>query len=78
MSAIDPDARFGWKSSTKSFFGYKEHIAMTEEEMITAVTVTGGSSEDGKQFKELLNQSLATGIEVDEVIADTAYSGKDN
>lgn len=78
MSAVDPDARFGWKSNTKSFFGYKEHIAMTEEEIITAVEVTGGSSDDGKQFQELLNQSLAVGIEVDEVIADTAYSGKDN
>ncbi|WP_010499130.1 transposase, partial [Paenibacillus elgii] len=67
LSAIDPDARFGWKSNTKSFFGYKEHMAMTEEEIITAVTVTGGSSDDGKQFKELLNQSLAGGMEVKEV-----------
>ncbi|WP_419465811.1 IS1182 family transposase [Brevibacillus brevis] len=78
MSAIDPDARFGWKSSTKSFFGYKEHIAMTEEEIITAVEVTGGSSDDGKQLKELLNQTLSAGIEVQEVIGDTAYSSKDN
>ncbi|MFI8716255.1 IS1182 family transposase, partial [Brevibacillus brevis] len=78
MSAIDPDARFGWKSSTKSFFGYKEHIAMTEEEIITAVGVTGGSSDDGKQLKELLNQTLSAGIEVQEVIGDTAYSSKDN
>lgn len=51
---------------------------MTEEELITAVIVTGGSSDDGKQFKELLNQSLATGNEVDEIMADTAYSSKDN
>jgi len=28
-SAIDPDARFGWKNSATSFFGYKEHLAMT-------------------------------------------------
>lgn len=51
---------------------------MTEEEIITALAVTGGSSDDGKQFKELLNHSLAVGIEVKEVIADTAYSGRDN
>lgn len=63
---------------TKSFFGYKEHIAMTEEEIITTVEVTGGSTDDGKQFKALLNQSAAAGIEVSEVIADTAYSGRDN
>ncbi|WP_310239492.1 IS1182 family transposase [Brevibacillus nitrificans] len=78
MSAIDPDARFGWKSNTKSFFGYKEHIAMTEEEIITAVEVTGGSADDGKQFTKLLNQSLDTGMEISEVIGDTAYSSKDN
>jgi hypothetical protein len=41
-------------------------VAMTEEEIITAVEVTGGNSDDGKQFKELLDQSLAAGIEVDE------------
>jgi transposase len=78
MSAIDPEARFGWKSNTKSFFGYKNHIAMTEEEIITAIEVTGGSTDDGKQFGTLLNQSLENGIQVNEVIADTAYSGKDN
>jgi transposase len=78
MSAIDPEARFGWKSNTKSFFGYKNHIAMTEEEIITALEVTGGSTDDGKQFGTLLNQSLDNGIQVNEVIADTAYSGKDN
>lgn len=78
LSAIDPDARFGWKSNTKSFFGYKNHLAMTPEEIITAVEVTGGSSDDGKQFPTLLNQSLENGIKVNEIIADTAYSGRDN
>ncbi|MNM72162.1 Transposase DDE domain protein [compost metagenome] len=79
LSAIDPDARFGWKSSSKSFFGYKEeHIAMTEEEIITALEVTPGSSDDGKQLPELLEQATANGITVNEIIADTAYSGKDN
>jgi hypothetical protein len=78
QSAIDPDARFGWKSNTKSFFGFKEHLAMTEEEIITAVEVTPGTSDDGKQLPALLAQSKANGIEVEEIVADTAYSGKDN
>jgi IS5 family transposase len=78
MSAIDPEARFGWKSNTKSFFGYKNHIAMTEEEIITAVEVTGGSNDDGKQLPNLLKQSLEAGLEVKEILADTAYSGKEN
>ncbi|MHA0858202.1 IS1182 family transposase [Paenibacillus sp. CMAA1364] len=77
-SAIDPDARFGWKSSTTSFFGYKEHLAMTEEELITAIEVTPGTSDDGKQLPSLLAQTKANGIVVEEIIADTAYSGKEN
>jgi transposase len=77
-SAVDPDARFGWKSNTRSFFGYKEHLAMTEEEFITAVEVTPGTSDDGKQLPALLARTRANGIVVDEIIADTAYSGKEN
>jgi hypothetical protein len=78
LTAVDSDARFGWKSHTKSFFGYKEHLAMTEEEIITAVVVTTGSTDDGKQFPKLLAQSKENGMEIKEVIANTAYSGKDN
>jgi len=61
-----PDARFGWKSSSKSFFGYKEHIAMTEEEIITALEVTPGSTDEGKQLLALLEQTTANGINVSE------------
>lgn len=78
LSAIDPDARFGWKSSSKSFFGYKEHVAMTEEEIITALEVTPGSTDDGKQLPVLLEQTKTHGINVEEIIADKAYSGKEN
>jgi transposase len=77
-SAVDPEARFGWKSSTLSFFGYKEHLAMSEEEIIVAVEVTGGSEDDGKQLPGLLEQAEKNGMEIREVIADTAYSRKDN
>jgi transposase len=36
-SVVDRDAKFGHKSPTSTFFGYKTHIAMTEERLITAV-----------------------------------------
>ncbi len=78
LSAIDPDARFGWKSNSKSFFGYKEHIAMTEEEIITALVVTPGSTDDGKQLPVLLEQTTANGVSVNEIMADKAYSSKGN
>jgi hypothetical protein len=36
----DTDARTGHKSADSSFFGYKTHLAMTEERIITAAVVT--------------------------------------
>lgn len=78
QSAIDPDARIGWKSNTKSFFGYKEHLAMSEEEIITAVVVTHGAADDGKQLPHLFTKTIEDGVGVQEVLADTAYSGSVN
>ncbi|WP_083388467.1 IS1182 family transposase [Anaerobacillus isosaccharinicus] len=77
-SAVDPEARFGWKSKSRSFFGYKTHIAMTEEEIITSIKVTTGTSDDGKQLRELVDQTKEQGIELEEVLGDTAYSSKGN
>jgi transposase len=78
LSAVDPDARFGRKSKSKTFYGYKNHIAMTEEEIITACHVTPGNEDDGKQLKDLVNKTRDQQLTVEEVLADTAYSGKDN
>lgn len=36
----DADAQTGHKSADSSFFGYKTHIAMSEERIITAAVVT--------------------------------------
>jgi transposase len=74
----DQDAKVGHKSADSSFFGYKTHLAMTEERIITAAVVTTGEKNDGKQLQELIEKSKATGMEVKTVIGDTAYSEKDN
>ena len=74
----DEDARIGHKSEDSSFFGYKTHIAMSDERIITAAVVTSGEKGDGPQLKELVEQSRNNGMEVYTVIGDTAYSGKDN
>lgn len=74
----DRDAMIGHKSADSSFFGYKTHIAMTEERIITAAIVTTGEKNDGKQLQELIEKSKATGMEVKTVIGDMAYSEKDN
>lgn len=74
----DHDAKVGHKSADSSFFGYKTHLAITEERIITAAVVTTGEKNDGKQLQELIEKSKAAGMEVKAVIGDTAYSEKDN
>jgi len=36
----DTDARKGHKTSESSFFGYKTHIALSDERIITAAVIT--------------------------------------
>ena len=74
----DLDAKVGHKSADSSFFGYKTHIAMTEERIITAAVVTTGEKNDGMKLQTLIEKSKASGMEVKTVIGDTAYSERDN
>jgi len=74
----DPDARTGHKTQDSSFFGFKTHIAMTEERIITAAVVTSGEKGDGPELPTLLEISQDNGIEVDTIIGDAAYAGKEN
>lgn len=74
----DEDAKIGHKSAESSFFGYKTHLAMTEERIITAAVVTSGEKGDGPELSKLLEISQENGIEVETIIGDAAYSGKEN
>ena len=77
-TSIDRDARVGHKSEDSSFFGYKTHIAMSDERIITAAIVTSGDKGDGPQLSSLVEESRKNGMQVDTVIGDTAYSGNEN
>jgi len=74
----DQDAKIGHKTADSSFFGYKTHIAMSEERIITAAIITTGEKNDGKQLEKLIEKSIKTGMEINTVIGDTAYSEKGN
>ena len=74
----DKDARIGHKTTDTSFFGYKTHIAMTPERIITAATITSGEKHDGKELTNLIEKSQSNRIEVKAIIGDGAYSEKDN
>jgi len=69
----DKDARFGRKSKTKKFYGYKDHIAIdADSKIITAVETTPGNVPDGDMLPKLIrgNPECAT--------ADKAYDASPN
>ncbi|MCJ7689484.1 MAG: transposase, partial [Clostridiaceae bacterium] len=74
----DEDAKVGHKTEDSSFFGYKSHLAMSEERLITAAVITTGEKSDGKELIILIEKSREAGVEVNEVIGDAAYSEKKN
>lgn len=74
----DKDAKVGHKTADSSFFGYKTHLAMCEERIITAATVTTGEKNDGKQLETLIEKSMKAGMQVETIIGDAAYSEKGN
>jgi IS5 family transposase len=78
QSLTDPDAKVGFKSENNSFFGYKAHIAMTEERIVTGLEVTGGNRNDGAELQNLAEQSMDNGVSVTEIIGDKAYSSREN
>lgn len=74
----DEDAKVGHKTADTSYFGYKTHIAMTPERIITAATVTSGEKPDGKELQALVNKMESNGVEVENIVGDGAYSERDN
>jgi len=69
----DPDARFGRKTPTKGFYGYKLHMAEdAASQIITAVHVTPGHEPDGAQVPHLI-----TGRPT-EAVADKGYDWPQN
>lgn len=78
QSSYDGEAKTGYKSADTSFFGYKNHLAMTDERLITAIEVTPGQEQDTTKLKSLMEKSVKNGMKIEEVIGDKAYSSKDN
>jgi transposase len=78
QSSKDRDAKLGHKTADSSFFGYKTHIALSEERIITSAIITTGEQSDGKYLQTLIEKSMESGMEIETVIGDTAYSDKDN
>ena len=77
--SYDKDARGGHKSVTNGFFGTKEHIGIESETgLVCAAVVSSGEKTDDKYLEEVVEQSRKNGLDVDEVVADKAYSTLEN
>jgi len=76
--SINMEAKIGHKTADTSFFGYKPHIAMTEERIITAAVITSGEKPDGKELDGLVTKSRQAGMAAENVVGDKAYSSKGN
>lgn len=78
QSNQDEDAKIGHKSEDADFFGFKNHLAMTEEGIIVGATVTNGTAADSKELEVLVEQAIDAGVEVQDVSGDKAFSTSDN
>jgi IS5 family transposase len=60
ISTVDPEARHGHKTQSKSFDGYKGHCAIDpDSEIITETVVTPGNAGDATVAEELIADLLA-------------------
>jgi len=69
----DKDARYGYKTQNKPFFGYKSHTGIDADSgIITKVDTTPGNVHDGDVFRKVVDEKAQT------VTADKAYDSKKN
>jgi transposase len=74
VSPVDPDARYGAKSHTKRFTGYKASITETiSSRFITNIKAMPGNRHDGETAVAAITEQKAQGLTPHKVIGDTAY-----
>jgi transposase len=75
VSPIDPDARYGAKSRTKKFTGYKTNITeTTNNRFITNIKAMRGNKRDGDTAIDAITEQQKHGLNPAKLIGDTAYS----
>jgi Transposase domain (DUF772). len=74
VSPIDPDARYGAKSVSKHFIGYKANITeSTGHCFITNVKAMRGNRQDGETMVEAVTEQQAHELRPAKLVGDTAY-----
>jgi IS5 family transposase len=71
----DSDARFGRKSDTRKFYGYKEHVRIdAESEIIVDCKTTPGNESDCHHFHDIIDPHSPPGV----ITADKGYDTQEN
>lgn len=79
VSPIDPDARYGAKSSKKKFMGYKTNITETvDSRFITNIETLPGNKREADNAVEMVTEQQKHDITPSKLIGDTAYSDGKN
>lgn len=75
VSPVDPDARYGAKSRSKRFTGYKANITeTTKSRFITSIQAIPGNRPDGDVTTISILEQHPHGLKPPKLIGDTAYS----
>ena len=80
VSFVDPDARFGRKTGTKKFAGYKAHIVEDESQIVTSVETIPGNENEGSEdnLESLLQKEDKKGLTSEAVACDALYDSLSN
>ncbi|MEA2037602.1 MAG: transposase [Nanoarchaeota archaeon] len=70
---VDKEAGLGHKTKEDLIFGYKNHAAVTEEGIVTAVETTSSAEKDDKQVDKIISKQEEVGLKPDEMDADSGY-----
>lgn len=78
VSPIDADARYGAKSATKKFTGYKANVTESVgNRFITNIKAMHGNRPDGETMVQAITEQQIHQINPAKIIGDTAYSDAD-
>lgn len=81
QNSPDQDARFGRKSDSQQFYGYKQHVVIDgDSEIIEGVKVTPGNIKDEQVVEPLLDRTTLSrdGRKKTKVLADKGYDTNQN
>jgi len=74
VSATDPEARHGHKSSSKTITGFKTHVMGTvTSQFVTAIDITSADVHDSVPTPVLIEQSASVGLKPTDAVGDAAY-----